>query len=171
MAGKARRSTLPLRGDLAASGRRSLPRPSDRVRTRFLSEHANLVVRANARHDKATAAFSSGRRRQVQHDRCPVAACRDRCGPLTRAAPRILYPVLAAPQHASSNVLGSGCATANGNLFVHPNLFHPPIIVDAVDLLYDADHVRLPAGSVTIMHDNRPRSVLLQLSVDLPYQL
>lgn len=56
-------------------------------------------------------------------------------------------------------------------LFVHPNVFHPPIIVDAVDLRHDADHVRLPAGSATIMHDDRPRAVLLQLAVDLPYQL
>jgi hypothetical protein len=46
-------------------------------------------------------------------------------------------------------------------LFVQPNVFHPPIIVDAVDLRHDADHVRLPAGSATIMHDDRPRAVLL----------
>src|SRR5215510_2082492 len=56
-------------------------------------------------------------------------------------------------------------------LFVHPNVFHSPVIVDAVDLRYDADHVRLPAGRATIMHDDRPRPILLQLAVDLPYQL
>jgi hypothetical protein len=56
-------------------------------------------------------------------------------------------------------------------LLVDPDVLHPPVIIDAVDLLNDALNVRLPAGGGAIMEDDRPPSVLLQLAVYFPYQL
>src|SRR5215831_18188534 len=56
-------------------------------------------------------------------------------------------------------------------LLVDPDVLHAPVVIDAVDLLHDALHMRLPAGRPAIMEDDRARSVLLQLMVDLPYEL
>src|SRR5262245_31116775 len=104
---------------------------------------SSMAVWTNARHVKVNSGVSPTAVGQAQHD--TVAVCWDLCGPCQ--------------------------AAASTPLFVHPNVFHPPIIVDAVDLLHDPDDVWLPAGSAAIVHDDWPRSILLQLAVNLPYQL
>src|SRR3954464_14355960 len=54
---------------------------------------------------------------------------------------------------------------------VEPDVLEAETVVDAVDLRHVALDVGLHADRRAVPHDDRPRSVLEQLAIDLPNQL
>ena len=56
------------------------------------------------------------------------------------------------------------------SLSVEPEVFEARAVVDAVDHVGEALHLRLPAGRNAAVEDDRPRVVLDQLLLDLPDQ-
>src|SRR5215813_15177147 len=57
-----------------------------------------------------------------------------------------------------------------GRLSVEPEVLEARAVVDAVDHVGEALHLRLPAGRNAAVEDDRPRVVLDQLLLDLPDQ-
>src|SRR5262245_53570321 len=57
------------------------------------------------------------------------------------------------------------------SLFVEPNIFKPPIVIDAVLVLHVALHVRMPTGVGDAMGDDGVGDILGQFSFDCPDQL
>src|SRR3984893_7409766 len=56
-------------------------------------------------------------------------------------------------------------------LFIEPGVFHAPIIDDAVCHHRPPLHLGLPAVREAVVKNDRPRTVLRQLSLNLPYEL
>jgi hypothetical protein len=56
------------------------------------------------------------------------------------------------------------------SLSVEPEVFEARAVIDAVDHVGEAPHLRLPAGRNAAVEDDRPRVVLDQLLLDLPDQ-
>src|SRR5438552_436970 len=86
---------------------------------------------------------------------------------LQRPAPLLLR----AGEKSFSLLSHSPCWRKDLRLPVEPNVLEAPAVVDAVDHRRQPLHLRLPAGRSDAVRDDRPRAVLLQLTVDLPYQL
>src|SRR5262249_48771394 len=61
--------------------------------------------------------------------------------------------------------------SVGGWLSVQPDVFHAPIVDDAVDHHRPIFHLWLPAIGEAVVKYDRPRPVLRQLAFDLPYQL
>src|ERR1700720_3952749 len=56
-------------------------------------------------------------------------------------------------------------------LLVEPDVFHAPAVVDAIDHRRQTFRLGVPAGCAPRLKNDRPRSLLLQCSIDIPDQL
>src|SRR5207245_994235 len=59
----------------------------------------------------------------------------------------------------------------NRGSVVEPEVFETEAVVDAVDHHGHPFHLRVPAGRLTGVKDDRPRAVFRQSPLDFPYQL
>src|SRR6266446_1315982 len=57
---------------------------------------------------------------------------------------------------------------SSGRLFVEPDVFHAPAVVDAVDHQGQSLDIRLPAGRAAAVKDDRPGDIFRQLALNLP---
>src|SRR6516162_5563455 len=81
-------------------------------------------------------------------------------------------PVRMLPDIASSASTSLCCTRPIvWGLFVEPDVFQAKIVDDAVDHHCPIFDPRLPAIGEAVVKNNRPRPVIGQLSLDLPYQL
>ena len=65
------------------------------------------------------------------------------------------------------------CVPSHGAtpLLAKRDVFHAPAVEEAVDQQRQPLYMRPPAGSATIVEDDRPGDVFGQFSLDLPHQL
>src|SRR6516225_11682911 len=65
----------------------------------------------------------------------------------------------------------SRLASRPRRLFIEPDVFHPPVVEDAVDHQGQPLHVRLTTGPAAAVEDDWAGNVLRQPPFDLPHQL
>src|SRR5579883_1609981 len=72
---------------------------------------------------------------------------------------------------AAAKIGAKGGVAVNPASPIEPYLFHPPVIIDAIDLQLDPLDFRPPASRRPHVVQDRAHDVFLQLAVDLPNEL